>query len=183
MASVSSASKAYAKALFETAQEEKTLLEVADSLEYFKEAVFKNADFRNIIESELVSTEEKIKLFDSIESQCQFSKLFSRFIRLLFVQKRIALFEAIASEFVSIKDESEGVVRGVVTTTNSITPDQINELEKTFSNKFKKTVKLAHKEDNQILGGLVVEIGDLRFDGSLKTALVNMKNSLERQYV
>ena len=52
-----------------------------------------------------------------------------------------------------------------------------------FAKKFNKNIVLDSVIDKEILGGLVVQIQGLTFDGSLKNAIRRLKETLERQSV
>ncbi|MBI4798684.1 MAG: F0F1 ATP synthase subunit delta [Desulfarculus sp.] len=57
---------------------------------------------------------------------------------------------------------------------------QIAQLAATLKQVAGREVKLEVKEDSSLIGGVVARIGDLVLDGSVKTQLANLKNSLRR---
>ena len=183
MASGIVAARAYARALFEASTEQNTVDETLSNVLYFRDSVTSDAGFKKLISSHQINEGEKIKLANEILTAMQAQGLFASFVRLLIERKRISLYSDVAFAFQSFVDEKNNTLRGTVSTSDVLTAEQVAELEKAFGKKLKKTVKLTTKVDPALLGGLVVKIGDRTFDGSLKTALVNIKNSLERQYV
>lgn len=49
-----------------------------------------------------------------------------------------------------------------------------------MSNKTNKEIILEVEQDPELIGGLVTQIGDLVWDGSIKTQLSNMRETLKR---
>jgi len=53
-------------------------------------------------------------------------------------------------------------------------------LKKTLGELTSKDVKIDVKEDSSLIGGIVVKIGDLVIDGSIKAQLEGLRESLKR---
>ena len=70
-----------------------------------------------------------------------------------------------------------------MTTVEPLTQNEFHELESAFSKKFGKQVHLEQVIDLLVLGGLIVQIKGLNFDGSLQTALHSLKENLERRAI
>lgn len=72
----------------------------------------------------------------------------------------------------------QGVIRGTVFVTTGLSADQIQKLEDKLSKSTGKRIVLSQKIDPEILGGLVVHLGDKVIDNSFKKKLDGMKDEL-----
>lgn len=178
-----STAKVYARALFELAGDKNGLASVQAEFALFIAITSSSQTLRDILSSLRVSHSEKLELLKLITEKCEYSVLFRNFLFLLVEKNRIRLIGNIWHSFQYFCDVEAGVLRGIVTTAEGISEDFLKDLQQSFSQKFKKTILLNPQVDKGILGGLVVSLGDLTFDGSLKTSLHRLKHNLERQYV
>lgn len=78
-----------------------------------------------------------------------------------------------------LMDEKDKIVRARVNTKTKITEKVSKEIEELIKNKYKaKDVILDFKEDNKLLGGIKIEIGDDVIDTTLKNKLTQLQNYL-----
>jgi F-type H+-transporting ATPase subunit delta len=61
-----------------------------------------------------------------------------------------------------------------------LSSDAVEKIKEALSNKTGKQVILDVEQDPNLLGGIVTRIGDLVLDGSIKTQLLNMRETLKR---
>ena len=76
-----------------------------------------------------------------------------------------------------MRDEAVGRVRVLVTTAQQLDTDAISSLKKKLQNLFKKEVAITTKVDATVLGGLIVRVGDVVFDGSVDGQLKLLKKA------
>jgi F-type H+-transporting ATPase subunit delta len=178
----SAVSRSYAAALYELSKERGDVAEVQAQLAALASAWSESKDLRGVFASARFSDAEKTGLIKALAEKFALSPLTARFLSLLAEKGRLSVLAEISSEFQARIDEAAGTLRGTVVTADVVPQEQVKDLERAFSQRFKKTVLLEPQTNNDLLGGLVVRIGDLSFDGSLRTSLENLKNKLERQY-
>jgi F-type H+-transporting ATPase subunit delta len=61
-----------------------------------------------------------------------------------------------------------------------LSAETIEKIRSALSRKTGKEVVLEVEQDPGLIGGIITRIGDLVLDGSIKTQLLNMKESLKR---
>ena len=98
--------------------------------------------------------------------------------RLLVERKRTPLAPQILQEFDRLADREAGVVRAQVTTAVPVTPELERQLSGTLSATIGGDVRTVVVQDPEIIGGLVVRIGDRVIDGSVRTRLQQLQASL-----
>ncbi len=177
---VGAVAKTYAQALYEAAKdvslEEETLVELNELDQFLND----NKSFSTAIISESFSYTEKQKLAIEFVRLAGLSKLVARVFELLVSKGRARIFSEMVEGYKNALNNTKGIVLGDVTTVDVLTDSERDDLSKAFSKKIGKKVILEQKTDKSILGGLVVNVQGKRFDGSLKTAILNLKNQLER---
>ncbi|MPZ99594.1 MAG: ATP synthase F1 subunit delta [Dehalococcoidia bacterium] len=100
--------------------------------------------------------------------------------RLLRSKSRLELGPSIASFFRELVDEQRGVGRATVTTAVEIDDARREQIAQLLSQRTGKQIEVDSQVDPEILGGMVVRIGDQLLDGSTRTRLRMLRNRLER---
>ncbi|RUM87940.1 MAG: ATP synthase F1 subunit delta, partial [Thermodesulfatator sp.] len=104
----------------------------------------------------------------------------ARFLRLLVEKKRIQYIQAIIEAYEQLVDEERGIVRAEVRAAYSLGEEEKARLAEALKKLVGKEIKLQVFEAPELLGGLVVRIGDLVLDGSVRTQLEAFKESIIR---
>ena len=102
-----------------------------------------------------------------------------RFFKLLVERRRIQYIREIVAMYQELLDEELNIARGEVITVYPLSEEERKELEEVLKNYLKKEVILESKVDEGIIGGIKIRIGDLIFDGTLKTQLGKMKEIIK----
>jgi F-type H+-transporting ATPase subunit delta len=79
-----------------------------------------------------------------------------------------------------LTDESLNFSRAEIITARPLKTEAASKLVETLKNLTSKEVKTVVKQDESLIGGLIVKIGDLVLDGSVKAQLDGLKESLKR---
>ena len=99
-------------------------------------------------------------------------------VRLLLAKGRLALLPQIAEQFQALLDEHRGIAHAQVLTAVAMSDDERQALGRRLSEMTGKEVLLEVQEEPEILGGLIVRIGDRLIDGSTRSKLVALKRRL-----
>ena len=97
---------------------------------------------------------------------------------LLIDKRRITLLAAIEEEFSKLSNEAQGILIADVTTAEPASADQQQKIADRLADLTGKQVKLRLHEDEKLIGGVVVKIGDRRIDGSVAGRLETLKKEL-----
>ncbi len=73
-----------------------------------------------------------------------------------------------------------GIAEITVTTAFPLTPAQKEQVKEKMSEIIGKNIVMSEKLDKSIMGGIVVDYGDTRMDGSVKTRLEGLKESFSQ---
>ena len=175
-----SVAKRYARALFLQAREENVGEQVTRELTEFVKGMAKSQ-----LEAFLISPrnprDAKVKVVSEVLKGA--SSLLQRFVQLLVRRRRIAELSTILSELLELEDEARGIERAKVTTAVDMSGEQMEELKSHLSRLARKEVLVEPVVDDEIIGGVIVEIRDYVLDGSLKKEIRDIKERLRNARV
>lgn len=171
----------YADALYQLASEKNLQDETYKQICSIAEALDLDPQIQNFLSSPLVRPLEKEKAFSEAFKSVQVNELVKNFVLLLARKQRLGVINDVVSAYQGLADEKHGVVRGTVRSTTVLAPEERKRLEETVNRVTKKNAILTYKEDPQLLGGLVAEVGSYTFDDSLASHLRRMNEQLTQR--
>jgi F-type H+-transporting ATPase subunit delta len=172
--------KRYAKALLGLGQEDGKYPQYGRDLADFSGFVRTQAEFREVIATPAFAVEDRKRILNMILAKSGYSDVVRNFLNLLLDKGRIDAIHEISSYYENLTDEVAQIARAEVFTPRALKEDARQRLEKALEELTSKKIRMEIKEDTSLLGGLVVKIGDLVLDGSIKAQLEGLKESLGR---
>jgi F-type H+-transporting ATPase subunit delta len=116
----------------------------------------------------------------SVLEKLDISAVIKSFVTLLFKKKRLGYIRDINEHYNKLADELKGIVRAELTSATELSSDSFEQIRSSLTKLTGKDVLLEAKIDPELIGGVVTRIGDLVLDGSIRTQLKNMRESLKR---
>lgn len=168
----------YANALNTVIVDDAILEGALDELKTFAEAYSSNQELRAALLNPSVPAQVRQDIFDSILALDESDTPGKRTIQVLFQRKRLSLITVVADEFQHIVDARLKRVVGHLTSAKTLSSEQENHIQKSLSRYSGKSVHLDTQINPEILGGIVVRLGDTIIDGSLRTRLAQLKQAL-----
>jgi F-type H+-transporting ATPase subunit delta len=157
----------YARALFDAAIEEDRVNETAADMASVGKLAQQDASFLGFLVSPEVLTEHKLEFIQSVFAS-RLSPLVVNYLRLLVNKTRINFLPEMCEEFVRLVEEHRGILRAEVLTAVPMDQDQETKLRDRLSRITGKEILLEKRVDPQVLGGVVVHLGNKILDGSLR---------------
>lgn len=174
--------KTYADALFtlisdEYGEKSDKLTETLDELKAIA-AVFKSTpEAVKLMNTPTVSKTEKLDFLANV-FKGRISDYTYNFLRVLADKGRIGHFERIYKQYSASYNELFGITEIAVTTAMPM-DEKLRENVKARMEKITgKTVKLNERIDKSLIGGIVIDYGGTRLDGSVKTRLEALKRDI-----
>jgi len=133
-----------------------------------------------VISNPLYSMENRKKVLEAVVERLGCSKVTRSFLFLLFEKDRIRYVQDIYALFERLTDELANIVRADLASAMALPQETIARIQATLSDKTGKTVRMETRVDPALIGGVVTTIGDLVLDGSVRTQLMGIKESLQR---
>ena len=170
----------YAKAVLLIGKEDGKTDTYRDELAGFSDLLGKNSALEQAITNPLYNAAERKKVLKSIVDKLALSVTMKSFLTLLFDKGRFIYLSSINDFYQKMADELEGTSRASLISATALSSDAVEKIRKTLSERTGKNIILDVAEDPSLIGGIVTRIGDLVLDGSIKTQLLNMRESLKR---
>ena len=175
MAGSTTLARPYARAAFELAAGANALAEWATKLG-FAAAIASDRQAAAVIGNPNVRVDDLRALFlpqgESADSD------FAGFIGTLAENRRLALLPEIAELYGALKRERERVLRVNVRTAVALEPAQAETLKAALKRRFGRDIELTGSIDPSIIGGAVIDAGDIVIDGSVRGRLARLETAL-----
>jgi F-type H+-transporting ATPase subunit delta len=175
---ISNISKRYERAFFEIAEEEKKLEQYYAELRQFSSLVEGNKDLKDFLANPIFEQESKKKILEQIIGKLSLSSMTVNFLKLLVDKKRIDVLPDIETCYRQLMDETLKKVRVTVKTAFPLSGEMQNHILAGLKKMTGRDVEVTLEDDQSLLGGIVIGVGDTLYDGSIKNQLNNMRNLL-----
>lgn len=167
----------YAVALLQVAQEQQTVDAIGTEIQSIQKAVESHADLKTTLEHPRVKAAEKLSALSGFLGQ-KLSTTMENFLMLLIVKKRIKHLKAVADHYEKLLYGMKGKAIARVLTAMPLTAEQKKAMTDKLSQMFGMTVELKEEVKPNLIGGMMVYLGDQRMDGSVLGQLERMKQRL-----
>lgn len=174
MAGPTTLARPYAQASFEVAHERGTLDAWEKALK-IAAVLAGHADVRRVIGHPRVEQAAAIAL---LNPEGERPDGFDEFMQILAENGRLPLLPSIAEQFSVLKDEAERTVAVSVSAAVEVDEDYRHRLERALATRFGRNIELTVDHNPELLGGAVIQAGDLVIDGSVRGKLARMNAAL-----
>jgi len=171
----------YAQALLDVIFEPGSGVEPEEALEQLRQVqglVGELRELRLIFANPAVPASEKQALVDRIAELVGLAPLVRNFLLLTVRKRRVSLLKDIVDAYQELLDERLGIVRPKVTTAVEIAVDQKARLEEELEQLTGKAVRCEYRVDPELLGGAVIQIDSVIYDGSVRGQLEALRQRL-----
>ncbi len=177
MKSTAAASR-YATSLLDLVIEQKNIDSVAGDMNFLLEVYENTEEFRHLISSPIVKAEKKIEIFNRIFDH--FEDVTKAFLRLITKNRREDILAEIAFAFEAKVKEHKGIFPVKIVSAAKLDDSVKTEIINKISNAIPGTAEITEEMDEKLIGGFVVQMGDMQVDASVQSQLNKLKQSLTR---
>ena len=117
-------------------------------------------------------------LVEVLVPQGDVDPLFTQFLSVLADNRRLALLPEIAGLFDAQRAEAEQVVKATITSASVLADGELATLREALRKRFGRDVDVTTAIDPALIGGAVIDAGDVVIDGSLRTKLARLGAAL-----
>lgn len=172
------AAQRYAKAIFSLGVDTGEFERIGQEIEAVVSALDANASLRGILLNPQHDAEAKSGLVTGLSDKKGFSSTTKNFLLLLVDRGRVSLLPEILRSYQGLSDEKAGRMKATVVTASQVSEPIMKEIVSSLEKKTGKKVFLASEVDPGIIGGVVIKVGDIIYDGSIKTQLHRLKENI-----
>ncbi len=166
----------YAKALFQSASEQRILDTVYKDMEVLT-STCKLENFQYMLGVPTLQPSQKEKLLRAIFEK-HLSKISLSMIDLVVKNKREAYLPGIARFFRELYRKETGVRAATLVTAQAVDESEMNGIRKLIKKAYDSDVELTTVVDGDVIGGFVLTIEDMRYDASVASNLKKLKKQL-----
>lgn len=170
----------YAKALLLIGKEDGQTDTYRDELGAFANLIDQEKGVQQVLVNPLYDASGRKKVLATLMEKLNLSQAMTTFLLFLFDKGRIGFVGSINDFFQKFADELKGVARANLVSATELSSETIDKIRSALSERTGKDIILEVEQDPELIGGIVTRIGDLVLDGSVKTQLLNMRESLKR---
>jgi F-type H+-transporting ATPase subunit delta len=171
----------YATALFELAQEERSVETVERDFAALKDLVAGSADLARLVKAPVFSRDDQKKGMDAILRRMEATPLTVRFVLLLAGKGRLFILIDAIRGFEALAAKARGELRADVTSARPLSDSEVTELKAILKTRLGRDARLDARVDPSLLGGLVVKVGSRMIDSSLRTKLDGLRAAMRGQ--
>lgn len=169
----------YARAIFDLAQEKGLVDQVDQELNLVATMIESNRQLKAVMDDVLISPEVKRDLVEKIFAG-KVSPLVMNFLLLVVRKRREAWIPVMYRSFLDLANEARGIVEVEVRSAVPLPDQTLATLENKLQTRLGKRVKFETQVAPELLGGLVVRVGDELMDGSVRTRLRRIHDRMIR---
>ena len=157
--------------------------EALDEFTSFVDEVLKRyPDFARLLTSEITGREEKLRLIERVVAP-RATPVFASFLRVLGEHDRLNLLPLVLSEAWLEYEQRNGKQRVTVRSAAPLSDEQLQRVRDRLAAALPSEPILLPVIDDNMIGGLVIQVGDTVYDGSVRTRLKNLAHRLKEKYV
>jgi ATP synthase F1 delta subunit len=168
----------YSRALFEAAKENDVLDRVHEELDELADALEENPDLRLFFFSPYFSSDEKKEGVAKVVHDAD--ERLERFLELLAERHRMPALFRIRRAFDALWGEENQLLPVSVTSAVELDESLVEGIGKRIEEQTGRRVELSSQVDPDILGGLVVRVGNMVLDASLRNRLDQLRKQLTK---
>jgi F-type H+-transporting ATPase subunit delta len=168
----------YARALFQAANENDVLDRVHDELGEVADALEENEDLKMFFFSPYFSAEEKEDAVDKVVSGADERTV--NFLKLLAERHRMPVLFRIRRDFDELWAEEKKLLSVSVTSAVELDDKLVKDIGKRIEDQTGRDVELSSKVDPYVLGGLVVRVGNMVLDASIRNRLEQLRKQVAK---
>ncbi|HEV7174844.1 MAG TPA: ATP synthase F1 subunit delta [Solirubrobacteraceae bacterium] len=168
----------YARALFEVAKERDILDEIHDDLGAFATALEENRELAVFFFSPYFSSEEKKNGLKRAVTGAD--PIFMNFLETLLERHRMPVIFRMRTRFEQLWDEEKKLLPVEITSSVQLDKEIVQSIGERIGEQTGQKVELSSKVDPEILGGLVVRVGNFVLDASIRNRLNQLRKQVAR---
>jgi len=172
------AAQRYAKAAFSLGVETGEYERIGQEIGAVGSGLLDSVSLRDILLNPQHDAAVKSALVNGLSQKKGFSATTKNFLLLLVDRGRLDLLPEIFRSYQKLSDDKAGRMKATVVTASQASESVTNEIVASLEKKTGKKVSLTSEVDPSLIGGVVIKVGDIIYDGSIRTQLQKLKGNI-----
>lgn len=171
----------YSRALLEIGLKEGTHEALGQELEKIAQLLQAVKELRNILGSSVYPAPLRKGIFQKIAHSLRLSATMTDFVNLLIERDRMNHWPEICQSYRDLSDTMANRMRARLLTASPLSPELVTEVRRSLESSLGKEIVMTTQEDPTLIGGVVAKIGNLVYDGSIRSQLWRIKENLHKE--
>jgi len=174
----SSTSNSYALAFYELSKENSELDNSEKAMKSLKNLLNESTDFKEMILNPTITKEEKKNVLNSIANKNNFPETLKKFLGFVSTKNRLFFLNKIIESFLNLTSNNKGELKASLVSSKKLSIEEQNKIQKELSEDFKAQLNIDYKYDPSLIAGLIVQVGSVMVDTSIKTKLKKLEKNM-----
>jgi F-type H+-transporting ATPase subunit delta len=175
-----SLARRYAKAVFDLGNDHKNLDKLGEDLRQLAKVMRESAELSTVLSNPALRRAERGKVLDAILNRLTVQDHTRSLVYLLLDKERLASVPAISRELDTMIEAKAGRVSAEVVSAKPLSKQELEQIVVALEKLSGKKVSVEKREDPSLLGGVLAKVGDVVYDGSLRTQLRTLRDELTK---
>jgi F-type H+-transporting ATPase subunit delta len=173
-----STSKSYALALYEISKDNSSLDKVENEMRSLKELLINSIDFKEMITNPMVAKEDKQNVIFKIIEKNNFTDTSKKFLGYVSSKNRLFFLDKIIDSFLNFVSKNKGELKAKLISSKELSIEERKKIQIELSKDFSSNLNIDYTYDPKLIGGLIIQIGSVMVDTSIKTKLKKIERSM-----
>ena len=161
----------YALALYELAEESSKLSVIEKDINDILTIYNTNEDLKSFITNPTQTQSNQLLVLEKLADAMNLSNIVKSFLSILVTKRRVFFLNTILKNFLSLTSKKRGELKATLISSKNLTNEELKNLNIEISKVIGASVALEYKVDENLIGGLKMQIGSLMVDTSIKNKL------------
>ena len=171
-------SERYSRALFEVANEAADLDKIETDIKSFKYLLENSPEIKNFFSNPTQSMSNQKNVSDLLSKKFNFSINLKNFFSLLIEKRRIFFVSKIIDSFLRLCSRKRGEVKASLISSKELSESELESISKDLSSLMGSIIKFDYKIDQELIGGLKLQLGSFMIDTSIKNKLKRFEQQM-----
>lgn len=175
----SGAAGRYATALYEIAAEAKRLAPIETDLDTLALALNDSSDLRDLVNSPIYPRDQQGAAMQAICAKMELGTEVSSTVALMASNRRLPELAGTIAGFKALAAAERGEITADISSATKLSAEQRKALAATLSKSLGKKITMNETVDPSLIGGLIVKVGSVMVDSSIKSKLSQLQNAMK----
>ncbi len=171
----------YASALVDLAMEQKSIPQIEKDIAELRAMLDGSDDLRSMMKSPLMKKASQQAVLGAIADSAKFSKLTKNFLLTLAHNRRLKDIDGVLKAVDENLSARRGELRAKVESATPLSSAQKKSLEESLTKTIGQPVMVEADINSELIGGVIVTLGSLMIDDSVKTKLERLSRAMKYQ--
>ena len=175
-----SIARRYARAIFDLGVQDNNLDRIGTDLRDLAASMKSSPELAESLTNPVMRRSDRKKILDAVLTRMGATVTTKNLVSLLLERERVESVPDIAREITAMIEAKAGRVSVEVTSATPLAGDQLAKITASLEKLAGKKVDVVQKQDANLLGGVIAKLGDIVYDGSLRTQLRGLRDELSK---